>query len=169
MLTEAQTQLAGILAQIDLREQLAKRYQALLDALPKTKAERLARAATRLQDEREREKLEHSLSQVENGATWEAGICFPELELLAGKPGLRWLRVQAGRLEREIAALRAFEAKWPTPETTRKFRYVGKPDKYLDKDSGRYLDPGDVVELRKGRATNLRDMFEAVDETVTVG
>lgn len=166
MLIEKQTQLAGLLAQIDLRERLAKGYQAKLDALPKTRAERRERHATRLEDEREREKLEHSLFQLENGANWNAGICHPELELLAGKPGLRQLRVQAGRLEREIKELKTVEAQWA--KGTRKFRYTGKPDKYRH-DDGRYLEPGDEVELTKAGAMALRDMFEAVDETATVG
>lgn len=163
MLIEKQTQLAGVLAQIDLFERLAKGYKAKLDAVPsgkpKTKAERLERQATRLQDEREREKLEHSLSQLENGVRWEDGICFPELELLAGKPGLRWLRVQKGRLEREVKELQAVEAQWA--KGTRKFRYVGKAGKYYH-DDGRLLEPGEEVELSRTRAMALRDMFEAV-------
>ena len=169
MLIETQTQLAKVLAQIDLFEQLAKRYQAQLDALPKTRADVARSGLDRAEVNRKRADLEHSLAQTEDGATLGAGICFPELELLAGKPGLRWLRVQKGRLEREIASLQALQAKWPTDETTRKFRYTGKPDKFrwpTNEDPHRRLEPGDVVELTKTRALAMRDLFEAVDETV---
>ena len=168
MLIETQTQLAGILAQIDLRERLAKDYQSRLDALRATterpkresreeRSERMARAQA---VERECEKLEHSLAQLENGANWNAGICFPELELLAGKPGLRKLRIEKGRLEREVAELRDLEAKWANG--ARQFRYRGRSGRYRH-DDGRYLEPGDVVELTRNRAYNLRDMFEAIE------
>ena len=166
MLIEKQTQLAKLLADIDLRERLAKGYQAKLDALPKTRADLARSGRPRIEVERERADLEQALFQTENGATWDQGIAFPELELLAGKPGLRWLRVQKGRLEREIAELRDIQTKWPTAETTRKFRYVGKPDKFrwpTDEDPHRRLEPGDVVELTKARALAWRDMFEAVE------
>jgi hypothetical protein len=167
MLIETQTKLAGVLAAIDLREQLAKRYQAQLDALratterPKSESreERSARLARAQAAERELERLEHSLFQLENGADWNAGICHPELELLAGKPGLRKLRIEKGRLEREVKELQAVEAQWA--KGTRKFRYTGKPSRYRH-DDGRYLEPGDEVELGRTRAMALRDFFEAV-------
>lgn len=172
MLSETQTQLAGTLAAIDLRERLAKDYQAKLDALPKTRAELMRSGRPRAEVDRERAEWEHALWQLANGVTWEQGIAFPALELLVGKPGLRWLRVQKGRLEREVEQLRDFEAKWPTPETTRRFRYTGKPNKCYwptDEDPYRHLERGDVVELTKTRALAMRDLFEAVDETVPVG
>ena len=165
MLVETQTQLAAEMRHRDLLETLVKHVEAKGAHLPKTKAERLARAAHRLADERLRADIEHSLSQLENGVTWAAGVCFPELEPLVGKPGLRVTRVKVARLEREAAELQTLEAQWA--KGTRKFRYVGKPDKF--RHDGRFLEPGDEVELGRARAMALRDMFEAVDETVAVG
>lgn len=165
MLTETQTQLAGTLAAIDLRERLAKDYQAKLDALPKTRPEVMRSGLSRAEVDRKRADLEHALWQLDNGVTWEQGIAFPELELLVGKPGLRWLRVQKGRLEREVEQLRDLEAKWPTPEATCKFRYTGKANKFrwpTDEDPYRHLERGDVVELTKTRAMAMRDLFEPV-------
>lgn len=165
MLIEKQTQLAGILAQINLFEQLAKRFQSELDALPKNRAELARSGRQRGEVDRQRAELEHALSQTQDGPNWNTGIAFPELELLAGKPGLRWLRVQKGRLEREIAELQDLEAKWA--KGTRKFRYTGRPDKFrwpTDEDPHRRLEPGDVVELTKTRAMSLHDMFEAIEE-----
>ena len=170
MLVETLTQLAGVTTAIDLRDTLGKPWRSELDALPKTRAEVMRSGLSRSEVDRKRADLEHALWQLENGVTWEQGIAFPALELLVGKPGLRQLRVQKGRLEREVEQLRDFEAKWPTPETKRKFRYTGKPNKFrwpTDEDPYRHLERGDVVELSKTRALAMRDMFEAVDEATT--
>ncbi|MFA5907303.1 MAG: hypothetical protein WC815_00845 [Vicinamibacterales bacterium] len=172
MLVETLTQLSNTGRAIDLRDTLVKDRQSKLEALPKTRAEVMRSGLSRTEVDRKRADLEHELWQLENGATAEQGISSPELELLVGKPGLRWLRVQKGRLEREVEQLRDLEAKWPTPETKCKFRYTGKPNKFrwpTDEDPYRHLERGDVVELTKARAMALRDLFEAVDETVTVG
>jgi hypothetical protein len=172
MLTETQTQLANRMTLFDLESGLAKDFQTTLDALPKTRAEVMKSGLSRAEVDRKRADLEHALLQLEHGVTQEQGISFPALELLVGKPGLRQLRVMIGRLEREVEQLRDLEAKWPTAETKRKFRYTGKPNKFrwpTDEDPYRHLERGDVVELTKTRAMAMRDMFEAVDETVAVG
>ena len=177
MLIETLNRLAKVSADNDLFEGLVKDYQRRLDALPKTRADLARSGRPRAEVDRERADLEHALWLLENGVDWNFGIPFPELELLAGKPsgdrthgtakpGLRWLRVQKGRLEREVAELQALQAKWPTEETKRKFRYTGKADRFrwpTDEDPHRRLEPGDVVELTKARALAWRDMFEAVE------
>lgn len=169
MLTETQTKRANVMREIDLFEGLVKYLEAKGTDVPKSRAERVefAKKGMLQQADRLRDDIAHSVKSLHYGVSWEKGICFPELEPLAGKPGLYELRRMKTQLEREVADLQADAAMWPTSETKRKFRYVGRRDKC--RLEGRYLEPGEEVELTKRRAMNLRDVVEAVDETVTVG
>ena len=101
---------------------------------------------------------------LEAGLTKHDGLTFAELAAFVGLPGLRATRHAIARLEAEIARLRAHLARWPTPETTHRYRYVGGEWKHTH--AGRTLRRGEVVELNEAQAAAFADRFEAVIEEV---
>lgn len=105
-----------------------------------------------------RSQLVASLKDIEQGA--DVGYYIGPLALVprVGKLGIYETEILIVRLERECADLHEHVSRWPTPDTRHAFRYKGRPDKVSF--DGRYLVPGEVVEMNETRATALADMFE---------
>lgn len=118
-----------------------------------------------------RSRVEHireTLRQIDHGLHPEEGT-DPDLDALVRDPDVASLRLAApglaslgrllARLEKQQADEAAQQADdampWPRP-----FRYVGRPNRVWR--DGRYLRPGDVVELTKAQAQNWSDLYEPV-------
>ena len=102
--------------------------------------------------------LSRAIGLVEIGVTPD-DVPHPVLSALVREPGLRDTRIFIARLTRECEELREHVARWPTPETTHPYRYVGRPN---GRFNGQELMPGDVLELTQTRAKNLVNIFEPV-------
>lgn len=109
-------------------------------------------------DHKRRADFKDAIAQIHNGLCAEDGVIDPVMSALVGKPGLLQIDILIARLERECAELREHVTRWPTPDTTRPYRYKGRPDKA--RVDGRYLVPGEVVEINETRATAMADLFE---------
>jgi hypothetical protein len=113
-------------------------------------------------DQRRRAEIREARRQVQEGIDQASGLAFPELmQSMVGLPGLRTARRLIERLEAATAAAQERAARWPTPDATRPFRYVG-PRFKTTWDGDRYLEPGEVVALTEQQARAFADRFEQV-------
>jgi hypothetical protein len=52
--------------------------------------------------------------------------------------------------------------RWPSESATHPYKYTG--DRYLhQQEPGKFLEPGDVVQLTHSQSVSLADRFEAID------
>lgn len=111
--------------------------------------------------------LRDALRQLEEGVRANDAVAFDELRPLMGQPGTPQLQRMLEDAQRERPECMRVIERWPTADTTHAYRYVGLPFKARWED-GRYLEPGDVVQLTEGRAAAWGDRFEAVEEVAEV-
>jgi hypothetical protein len=95
--------------------------------------------------------------QLANGVASKDGIAFAELAPFVDKPGIDQIRRIIAGLEAERDALRAHLERWPNSSTRHPYRYTGPVFKTMWE--GRYLQPGDVVELNATQAAAFADRF----------
>jgi hypothetical protein len=119
----------------------------------------------------ERSRMQHlreTLQQIDRGVYPTEGT-DPVLDALVRHPDVVSLRLQApglqsvARLLERLERQKAEEAAQATDDALgwpRPFRYIGKPNRAWR--DGRYLRPGDVVDLTKSQAQNWSDIYEAV-------
>lgn len=109
--------------------------------------------------------LTRALKNVEHGLTYDTFsntpiIPFDFMNVMVKRPGLIETDLRIAQLEADCKQWRAHERRWPTPDTTRDYRYIGKPDRHTV--DGRFLDKGEVVPLTETQAVAFADRFEPV-------
>jgi len=132
---------------IAIREELTRR----VDLLPRRR---------NAVQHRQHFDLTEALKCIDTGLTRNEGVPFECMAAMPNKPGLLRTDATIDTLDAECKALRQWVKRWPTPGTTNKFKYTGRPDKCFRE--GRYLEPGDVVSLSESAATANADMFTPV-------
>jgi hypothetical protein len=129
-------------------------------------------------DQHNAHRLSAALAQLEgDGIAFGDGL-VPEVEVLAAGvkhwvdaiehglgdqiavPGLRRTAETIARLEDERKGLTAYLEQWRDGTITRPHRYTGK--RYKHSMGGRFVEPGEVVELNDSQAHAWRDRFDAV-------
>ena len=95
------------------------------------------------------------------------GVPMDEVQFLVGRPNFEATQHYINLFRARRKALRAHITKWPTSDSTRKFRYIGKLGKHILAD-GTALRPGEVVELTATQATAWASRFEEVEDEVEV-
>jgi hypothetical protein len=83
---------------------------------------------------------------------------------LEGQPGLRDTTRRIEVLQSQKARLSAHLERWPTPDTTHGYRYIGRP--FGATVGGVRLTPGDIVQLNESQSLSWRDRFEAVSDAM---
>ena len=108
-----------------------------------------------------------ALSYVDNGFSYDLftnspneGIPFDFMQCMNKRPGLIETDERIAIEEANCEKLRAYEKRWPTPDTKHHYRYTGKP--YRHTIDGVPLEKGAVVLLAEGQALAFADRFEPV-------
>lgn len=153
-LLDKQTKVAALKQWRTTLVSIQSELQRMLDMLP--------RRRDRFQHN-QADELTRALKYVEIGLAKQNGVAFepfPIMRPMIDKPGLEETNLRIEILEEECADLRDHIKLWPSVSATNKFRYVGKPDKHTV--DGRFVEPGEIVELSESAAQAFRDRFEIV-------
>lgn len=112
------------------------------------------------------DNLTRALKNIDDGLTYDTFsntpiIPYDFMKVMVKRPGLTETDIRIEQLEADCKEWRAYEKRWPTPDTKREYTYVGKP--YRHTQDGKVLEKGDVVLLSESQALALADRFEAVE------
>jgi hypothetical protein len=110
------------------------------------------------------EELSAAIAEIKQGVDVREGVSeHIDIERFAGKPGLDEITERIPRLRKDIRTLKRHLTQWPSEEATRPYRFKGSTGLTFF-DGLRELEPGEIVNLTRAQAANLRDRFEEVQE-----